>query len=63
MRSMIQMTGGERRRMGLLGRDKMCREFSQDTVIDRYLEVLTRLGVTDSSARNGSTPNCGSPEA
>ena len=63
MRSMIQMTGGERRRMGLLGRDKMCREFSQDIVIDRYLEVLTRLGVADSSARNGSTPNCGSPEA
>ena len=45
MREMVHMTDDFRQRMGSQGRSRMCRDFSEKLVIQRYVGAVKRLGV------------------
>ena len=45
MREMVHMTDDFRPRMGSQGRSRMCRDFSEKWVIQRYVGAVKRLGV------------------
>ena len=45
MREMVHMTDDSRQRMGSQGRSRICRDFSEKLVIQRYVGAIKRLGV------------------
>jgi len=50
MRQMVHMTDDARQRMGSQGRGRMCRDFSEKLVIQRYVDAVRRLGVISNVA-------------
>jgi hypothetical protein len=50
MRQMVHMTDDARQRMGSQGRGRMCRDFSEQLVIQRYVDAVRRLGVISNVA-------------